>query len=523
MREKLQRFSGAMVTPMPLFALAGIIIALTTVLKNPFVMGSIANEGTTWYGFWTIIEDGAFVVFDYMELLFVIALPLGLAKKFHARAAIEAFVIYVTFQYFMSSILIQFNISVDSNIPSYIREGSSLPLINGMTTIDTGLLGAIVISSMTVWLHNKFFEKKMPDYLGIFQGSGLIVLLGFCAVLPMAFITVWIWPIFQEMIHKLQDGIMYAGSAGVWLYTFLEKVLLPTGLHHYVYIPFQFGSAVVDGGLTRYWVEHLNEFSISPEPLKELFPAGGYSLHGLSGVFGIPGIAAAFYATSYPENRQVVIKTLFPVTLTAVLLGITEPFDYIFLLIAPSLFIIHAVLGAVMATTMYMFGVVGDMGGGLIEVILKNWLPLGAMHWPTYINQLIIGGIFIGIYFFTFRFLILKLNLKTPGRGEKQEEIKFHTEHELSERDKVEEKSDTKKLARIYIEALGGKGNIKNVNNCATRLRVSVNDVSKVKEDECFTSVGAHGVVRNGNAIQIIVGLSVSQVREAFEQILGER
>lgn len=177
-------------------------------------------------------------------------------------------------------------------------------------------------------------------------------------------------------ISSLQALMVTSGTFGVWLYTFLERILIPTGLHHFIYGPFIFGPAVVDTGIQVAWAENLLNFANSTQPLKELFPQGGFALHGNSKIFGCIGIALAMYKTARPEKKKIVSGLLIPAALTAALVGITEPLEFTFLFIAPFLFVVHAVLAATMAAVMYAFGVVGNMGSGIIEIAALNWLPL---------------------------------------------------------------------------------------------------------------------------------------------------
>ena len=526
MMEKIQRFGGAMFTPVLLFSFSGLMVSLAIIFKNPLLVGSIATEGTTWFAIWSIIEDGAWTVFNQMELLFVIGLPIGLAKKANARAVMEAFVIYLTFQYFVSGMLKNFGGFFGVDFAQEVGGTSGFKLIAGIKTLDTGILGAILISAIVVYIHNRFFDTKLPDFLGIFQGSSLVVIIGFFVMLPVAFLTALLWPKLQMGIASTQTFLAGAGVIGVWIYTFLERILIPTGLHHFVYSPFIFGPAVVPDGITKEWIANLNDFSASTEPLKELFPEGGFALHGNSKMFGSIGIAAAFYATSLKENRKKVLSILIPVTLTAFLAGITEPLEFTFLFISPILFAIHAVLAATMAATMYAFGVVGDMGGGFLDLLAKNWIPLFANHKTEIFTQLIIGLLFSLIYFFIFRFLIIKMDLPTPGRELEEENVQLFTKQDY--KDKKIGKSNQSETTNnpymeqvaVYLEALGGTDNIEKVTNCATRLRVTVLDETLVAKDSEFKKGGAHGVVRNGNALQVIVGLDVPQVREQFESLL---
>ena len=205
--------------------------------------------------------------------------------------------------------------------------------------------------------------------------------------------------------------------------------------------------------------------------------------------------------------------------LTAIVCGITEPIEFTFLFIAPVLFVVHAVLAATLATVANALGVVGVLSGGLIEMSALNFIPLMASHWQTYLTLLVVGLVFTGIYFIVFRFLILKFDFKTPGREDDEEEIKFHTKADFKEKQaggKVEKQS----LAAAILEGLGGKDNIVDVTNCATRLRVNVKDEKLVQSDSYFKSIGTHGLKATKTNIQVIVGLKVPSVREDFEALL---
>lgn len=520
--QKVQRFGGAMFTPVIMFGVFGIFVAISILCKNPMILGGIAEKGTGWYNFWYIIEQGAWTVFNQLPLLFVIGLPIGLAKKENARAVMEAFLIYLIFNYFVSAMLSLWGPSFGVDFSKEAVSGSGLTMIANIKTLDTSMVGAILISSLAVWLHNKLFDVDVPEWLGLFKGSSLVVVAGFALMLPIAFLFCLIWPYFQGAIASLQGFLTGAGVLGVWTYTFLERILIPTGLHHFIYIPFIYGPAVVDGGIQAYWLQHIQTFAQSTQPLIELFPQGGFALHGMSKLFGCPGIALAIYFTAKKENRKKVGSLLIPAAIVAMFCGITEPLEFTFLFVAPLLFLIHALLAGTLAATLYFFGVVGNFGGGLLDTdLFQNWIPLFNNHWNTYLTQIIIGLIFTCIWFVVFRFLIVKLNLKTPGRGD-DEEIKLYrkADYKAKQAAKGGHMDERDMKAAAFLQALGGKENIVDVTNCATRLRVTVKDDSLVQPAGAFTAAGAHGLVHNGHAIQVIVGLSVPQVRERFEALL---
>lgn len=361
--------------------------------------------------------------------------------------------------------------------------------------------------------------------LGVFQGLTFVVTISFFVMLPVALITCIVWPTVQNGISSLQGFIIGSGYIGVWLYHFLERVLIPTGLHHFIYAPIEVGPVVVNHGLKAEWFEHVNDFARSSKPLKEQFPYG-FMLQGNGKVFGAIGIALAMYSTTPKENKKKIAALLIPATLTAVVVGITEPLEFTFLFIAPYLFVLHAILSATMDTLMYGFGLVGNFGGGLIDFFATNWIPLAQNHWLTYVIQIIIGLAFTGIYFVLFRFLILKFDIPLPGRKKESDDIKLYSKKDY--KSKNEDKgsqpvagNEYEEKALYYLEGLGGKENIKDVTNCTTRLRLTVEDIDKVEDSDYFThNQMAHGLVKSGKNVQVIVGMSVPQVREAFENMV---
>ena len=525
MLKHFQRLGGALFAPVLLFPFAGIVVALTIVLKNPDFVGSLADPNGTFYKIAMVIEEGGWTVFRQLPLVFAVGLPIGLAKKAHPRACLATFIVYMTYNSFINAILTFWGPSFGVDFTQNVGGVSGLAMIGGIKTLDTSMVGAIVISCLTIWIHNKFFDTKLPDFLGIFQGTTLVFVISFFAMLPCALLTCIVWPKVQLAISSLQGFMVAAGTFGVWLYTLLERILIPTGLHHFVYGPFVYGPTVVDTGIQAYWTQHLLEFANSTLPLKELFPAGGFALHGNSKMFGCLGIALAIYKTSRPEKKKIVAGLLIPATLTAIFAGITEPLEFTFLFIAPFLFAIHAVLAASMAATMYAFGVVGNMGGGLIEIAAANWLPMLKNHSNVMLTQIVVGLIFTALYFVIFKLLIEKYDVKTPGREADDEEAKLYTKEDFKAKHgekpaKVKTDDPYAEQAWAFLQAFGGAENIDLINNCATRLRVTVKDEAKVAKDAVFKAAKAHGVVRNGKAFQVIVGLTVPQVRESFENMM---
>lgn len=530
--QKFQRLGSAMFVPVLFFAFAGTIIGLATLATDPLIMGDLAAEGTVWSNIWYVLDSGAWTIFNQMPLLFSMGIPVTLANKARGRAVMETVVTFLTFNYFINAMLTVAPDFFGVDITQEVGGESGLAMVSGIKTLDMNILGAIIVSAIVVWLHNRYFDTELPEFLGIFQGSAFVVILGYFVMLPVAFLTAWIWPWVQGLFFSLQGFMANAGSLGVWVYIFLEKILLPTGLHHFIYGPFQYGDAVIAGGTYANWLDGLETFRQSTTPLIELFPEGGFALQGNSNIFGLPAAALAMYVTAKDENKKRIAGLLIPATLTAVIAGITEPLEFTYIFVSLPLFAVKAALDATMATVMYLFGVTGQFGGGLLEFLSLNWLPLWNAHSGVFIRQILIGVVFFFIYYFVFKFVIEKWDIKTPGRGD--EEVQLFMKEDFKEKQAQEstdvsdqeststetQLSEKDQRAKQYLEYLGGVENIDNLTNCATRLRVQVKDPNKVASDAEFRQLGATGVVRNNNAIQVIVGTSVQNLREDIDGIL---
>jgi len=516
--QKIQKFGGAMFTPVLLFAFAGIVIGIGTLFTTETIMGSLAAPSSMWYKCWNVLLQGGWTVFNQLPLLFVVGLPIGMAKKQNARCCMEALVLYLTFHYFLSTILSQWGGVFGVDFAQEVGGTSGLTMIANIKTLDMGMMGALAIAGIVIYLHNRFFDTELPEWLGTFSGSTFVFMVGFFVMIPVAVLAALLWPKIQLGMFAFQGFVKGAGALGIWVFVFLERALIPFGLHHILYSPFYYDNVVVPDGLYAYWATKLPEIAASSASLKSLVPMAGFTSTGFSKIFGCPGIALAFYSTAKKEKKKKILGLLIPITLTAIFCGVTEPIEFTFLFVAPVLFVVHALLAATLSTTMYLAGIVGIHSGGAIEMASLNWIPLMGNHWKQYLLLLVIGLAFTGIYFVVFKFLIQKFDFKTPGR-EDDDEIKFGSKEEF--REKKGSKQDQKiEFAQLILEGLGGKDNIEDVTNCATRLRVNVKDETLCKDDPYFKSIGAHGCSVNGKSFQVIIGLKVAGVRDDFESLL---
>lgn len=532
MMQKIQKFGGAMFTPVLLFAFAGVVVGIGTLFTTEAIFGSLAASDSLWYQCWNVVLQGGWTVFNQLPLLFAVSLPIGMATKQNARCCMEALVGYLTFQYFMNTILTQWGGAFGVDFSAEVGSASGLATIASIKTLDMGMIGALLISGIIIAIHNRFFDTELPDWLGVFNGSVFVYAICFVVLLPTAVACCFVWPHVQDGIAALQGFLLSTGAVGVWVFALLERLLIPFGLHHILYSPLYYDNVVVYGGIYTAFANQLPELAASSGSLAELASYARFTCTGWSKIFGCTGIALAFFSTARPEKRKELLGLLIPITLTAIFCGVTEPIEYTFLFIAPALFVVHAVLAACLATTMYLFGVVGVFSGGLIEMASLNFIPLASSHGLQYLVALVIGLVFTGIYFVVFRTLILKFDFKTPGR-EEDTEIEFKSKKDYlamkeSEGGKAASVAAAKEsgqdkneiLAQNILDLLGGSANIIDVTNCATRLRVNVHDPSLVAKDPDFKRIGAMGISKKGGNMQVIVGLKVPMVREKFERLL---
>lgn len=533
MMQKIQKFGGAMFTPVLLFAFSGIMVGITTVLTSEVIVGSIAEATTTWYKVWWTVKEGAWTIFRQIPLVFVVGLPIGLAKKQQARACMEALLLYLTFNYFIAAILTNWGAALGVDYSVEAGSGTGLALVASIKTLDTNMVGALVVAGVVVYLHNKYFDTKLPEWLGVFKGSCFVCVIGFFVMLALAVVFCFVWPVIQTGMKSLQGFFMASGALGVWVFTFCERILIPTGLHHFVYMPFAYESIAVDGGFKAAWALNLSEYAASSKSLATLFPAGRFALYGHSKIFAAPGISLAFYATAKKNKKKEVMGLMLPVALTAILCGITEPIEFTFLFAAPFLWPIHAVLAATLATIEYfVVGISGEFSSGLINWLALDWIPMAKNHMGQILAQIAVGLIFTALWFFIFSFCIKKFDLKTPGREDDDEEAKLMSKKDYKAAKAAEEDTSNDPTgsieveggdaakARKFLELVGGKDNVEDVTNCATRLRLTLKDDSVLADMSAFKKAGAHGLVHKGKAVQIIVGLSVPSVREEFENLL---
>lgn len=530
MLQKIQRFGGAMFAPAMLFSISGLMVGVSALATSADIVGDLAVYGTPWYVFWTIIQRGSWTVFKRLPLLFAVALPIGLAQKQPARCCLEALVAYFAYCFFLSEIIKLSGDNLGLKYPSSLTPASGITIIDGIKTLDTGIIGPLAVSATVVAIHDCFYDAKVPDWLGTFSGSSLVYLISFFAVFALAAISAAIVPFVYAATETLRHALVGVGPLGVGIFAFLERALEPMGLHHLLYMPIYYDNLVINDGIYATWTNLLPILSHSTRPLNELAPWAGFTATGWVKLFGLPAIAVAFYTTAKPERRAGLKAILLPAIVASAVCGVTEPLEFLFMFTYPGLFLLYAALSSCLAMAMNFFGVVGIFSGGFMEMAAFNFIPLMRAHAGSYLLALGIGLIFSVIFFLSFRGLILTFDLKTPGR---EDHIASNAALSRLTGNDVDEKRSSKTgasgnqasqdhlLAEQVVTLLGGVSNIAGATNCATRLRVEVVDPSIVADNATFVAAGAKGLIVTGKTAQVIIGISVPRVIEHFDQIMG--
>lgn len=516
----LQRFSKAMFIPVLILPIAGILIAVGNLFTNPLLMEKVPFlDNPVTKGFGTILSGSLVAILSNLGLIFCVGLAVGLAKNKKAEAGFTAVLGFLVFINAMNKFMGLREILVEADSLS----GTGQTMVLGVQILDMGVFLGIILGILTAYVHNKFCETEFNNAFQIYGGSRFVFIVLIPAVVLLAVILTYVWPIVQGGITSLGTVINQSGNFGIFIYGMLERLLIPTGLHHLIYTPFLYtslggvadvGGQVFEGARNIYYAE------IADPAVKVLSQSVIWDARGISKMFGLIGACLAMYQTAKPENKKKVKAILIPAAVTSFIAGVTEPIEFSFMFVAPLLFIVHSVLSGLSMVVLNVLSVRAIGPNGFIDFLLYN-LPLGIgkTKWPMYI---LVGLVFFVIYYVVFRLLITKFNFKTVGR-EDNSEVKLHSKQEY--REKVAAKNGAVDpdalLGAQIISALGGEGNIKTVDNCYTRLRLTVEDTTLVDEATLKNETGASGVIIKNENVQVVYGLQVTKVRKLVDSAMG--
>ena len=521
----LQRVGRSFMLPIAILPVAGLLLGLgssftnETMLKT-YGLWNVMGPGTLFNAIFQVMSDAGKIVFANLPIIFAMGVAIGMAKKEKEVAALSAAIAF-----FIMHASIGAMITINGGAEKML-EGATADVV-GITSLQMGVFGGIIVGLGVAALHNKFYKIQLPQVLSFFGGTRFVPIICSLVYTLVGILMFFIWPVIQSGIYSVGDLVLNSGYAGTWVYGFMERLLIPFGLHHVFYLPFwqtgvggtmEVGGQLIEGAQNIFFAQladpTVTEFSVSATR----FMSGKFPLM----IFGLPGAALAMYKTAKPEKKKEVEGLLLSAALTSMITGITEPLEFTFLFVAPLLYGIHCVFAGLAYMLMHVFkvGVGMTFSGGLIDMFLFGIMQGNAK--TNWIWIVIVGVVYFIVYYLLFSFLINKLDLKTPGRDD-SDEVKLYRRSDVEAKKKGEAKADnvnsSDELSEMICKGLGGKKNISDVDCCATRLRCTVYKAELVN-DSLLKNTGASGVVHKGNGVQIIYGPRVTVIKSNFEDYL---
>ncbi|MGM8250620.1 glucose-specific PTS transporter subunit IIBC [Clostridium perfringens] len=502
----LQRIGKALMLPVALLPAAGLLLGFGSMFQDPQFLSLVPALNAGWFQLIaTIMSDAGNIIFSNLALLFAVGVAVGLSEGdgVAGLAAIVGFLIL--------NVTMGIGGGITADIVAGTKNGMYATVL-GIPTLQTGVFGGIIMGVIAVALYKRFYKIELPSYLGFFAGKRFVPIVTAVSALVLGGIMVFVWPPIQgALLYFSQNMISANQTLSALLFGIIERALIPFGLHHIWYNPFwfQFGEYTNKAGQLI-----MGDNQIFFAQLRDGVPfTAGTFMTGKFPfmMFGLPAAALAMYHEAKPGKKKIASGILFSAALTSFLTGITEPLEFAFLFVAPVLFAIHCVLAGLSFMIMQLLNVKIGMtfSGGLLDFILLGVIPNRTRWWLV----ILVGLGFAVIYYFLFRFFIRKFDLKTPGR---EDDDIF---------DDMDNQTVNDDLAAEILIALGGAGNINKLDACITRLRVTVNDSSKVNKER-LKELGAAGVMQVGENIQAIFGgksdILKTQIREIMNG-MGEK
>lgn len=523
----LQRIGRSFMLPIAILPVAGLFLGIGGSFTNPttieaYNLTAVLGPGTFANSLLTVMSQAGEVVFANLPILFAMGVAIGMAKAEKAVAALAG-----ALSFFIMHTAIAAMITVNGGADKMLA--GSVAMTVGIQSLQMGVFGGIIVGLGVAYLHNKFYKIQLPQALSFFSGTRFVPIITAIVYLVVGILMFYVWPTVQLGINQVGQLVRVSGYFGTWIYGFMERILIPFGLHHVFYLPFwqtsvggslEVGGKMIEGAQNIFFAQladpTVQKFSVDATR----FMAGKFPLM----IFGLPGAALAMYRTAKPEKRKLVGGLLFSAALTSMITGITEPIEFTFLFVAPFLYLIHCIFAGLAYMLMHIMKVAVGMtfSGGLIDMTLFGILQ--GQSKTNWIGIVIAGIGYFVVYYFLFSFLIKKFNLKTPGReDDANAEVKLYTKADVNaKKGKASSKganASDDELSIAIVHGLGGKSNIESVDNCITRLRCVVVDSKKVKDD-VLKATGAAGVIKSGSGVQVIYGPKVSIIKSNLEEYL---
>ena len=531
----LQRVGRSFMLPIAILPVAGLLLGFGSSFTNAttiqtYGLEKILGDGTILNSLLIIMNKVGSAVFDNLPLIFAVGVAIGMAKKEKEVAALSALIAFFVMNVAINAMLvITGEITADGTIASNVLEGT-ITSVCGIQSLQMGVFGGIIVGLGVAALHNRFHKIVLPNALSFFGGSRFVPIISTLVYMFVGIGMYFAWPVVQNGIYALGGLVTGSGYLGTLIFGIIKRALIPFGLHHVFYMPFwqtavggtmEVAGQMVQGGQNIFFAQLADSANIAH------FSADAtryFSGEFIFMIFGLPGAALAMYRCAKPEKKKQAGGLLLSATLACMMTGITEPLEFSFLFVAPALFAVQVVLAgsAYMIAHILNIAVGLTFSGGFLDLLLFGILQGNAK--TSWIRIIPVGIIYFFLYYIIFRTLILKLNLKTPGREDDDAETKLYTKADVNARKEAGKETagntgTADPVSEAITQGLGGKKNISDVDCCATRLRITVHDAARVN-DEIIKTTGSRGIVKKGQGVQIIYGPQVTVIKSKLEDYL---
>ena len=529
----LQRVGRSFMLPIAILPVAGLLLGIGSSFTNAttietYHLTSILGEGTILNALLMIMNKVGSAVFDNLPLIFAVGVAIGMAKKEKEVSALSAVIAYFVMNTAINAMLtITGQILDNGEIAESVLEGT-ITSVCGIQSLQMGVFGGIIVGLGVAALHNKFYRIQLPNALSFFGGTRFVPIISTIVYMFVGILLYFVWPVVQNGIYALGGLVTGSGYVGTLIFGLIKRALIPFGMHHVFYMPFwqtavggtmEVAGQMVQGGQNIFFAQLADSANIAH------FSADAtryFSGEFIFMIFGLPGAALAMYQCAKPEKKKAAGGLLLSAALACMATGITEPLEFSFLFVAPALFAVQVVLAgtAYMIAHMLNIAVGLTFSGGLLDFFLFGILQGNAK--TSWMRVIPVGIIYFFLYYFIFKFMIKKFNFKTPGREDDDTETKLYTKADVNARREAGQAgaaASEDAVSEAITRGLGGKKNISDVDCCATRLRCTVKDASRVN-DGILKATGASGVVHKGQGVQVIYGPNVTVIKSNLEDYL---
>ena len=532
----LQRVGRSFMLPIAILPVAGLLLGIGSSFTNETTIATyglqkILGSGTLLNSLLIIMNKVGSAVFDNLPLIFAVGVAIGMAKKEKEVAALSALIAYFVMNVAVSAMLLINNeITADGQIAADVLEGT-ITSVCGIQSLQMGVFGGIIVGLGVAALHNRFHKIVLPNALSFFGGSRFIPIISTIVYMFVGILMYFVWPVVQNGIYALGGLVTGSGYLGTLIFGIIKRALIPFGLHHVFYMPFwqtavggtmEVAGQMVQGGQNIFFAQLADSANIAH------FSADAtryFSGEFIFMIFGLPGAALAMYRCAKPEKKKAAGGLLLSAALACMFTGITEPLEFSFLFVAPALFVVQVILAgaAYMIAHMLNIAVGLTFSGGFLDLFLFGILQ--GNEKTSWLRIIPVGIIYFILYYVIFTFMIKKFDFKTPGREDDDTETKLYTKADVNARkeagktDSATVTTSNDPVSELITMGLGGKKNIVDVDCCATRLRVTVAEPERVRDD-LLKQTDSRGIVKKGQGVQVIYGPHVTVIKAKLEEYL---